>query len=388
MDNFGIWQTQIYFSGYAGQVPEHPMDMLALEAAAEQVMDPGAFGYVAGGASSGDTMRANREAFRRWRIVPRMLQDVAERRVAVTVCGTELHSPVMTAPIGVQSIVHPDGELAVARACAETGVGMVLSTASSFTLEQVADEAGDAPRWFQLYWPKDDELAVSFVRRAEESGFSAIVVTLDTLIIGWRPRDLQTAYLPFLHGVGVANWFEDPHFRSLLDTPPEEDQPTAVLQFGAVFADPASTWQRLEHLRAATDLPIVLKGIQHPEDARHAVEAGANGIVVSNHGGRQVDGAIASLDALPGVVDEVGDELDVLFDSGIRTGSDGVKALALGADAVLLGRPWVYGLALGGQQGVEHVLRNWLADFDLAMALSGVADVADLDMGLLRPERS
>ncbi|MDX1510747.1 MAG: lactate 2-monooxygenase [Nitriliruptorales bacterium] len=382
-ENFGNWQSQIYFRGYAGEVPELPVDLLALEAAAEAVLEPGPFGYVAGGASSEDTMRANRDAFARWRIVPRMLRDVDERRTAVTVCGTDLHSPLLTAPIGVQTIVHPDGELAVARACAETGVGMVLSTASSYTLEEVAAEAGDAPRWFQLYWPRDDDLAVSFVHRAEEAGFTAIVVTLDTLIIGWRPRDLQTAYLPFLHGVGVANWFQDPHFRSQLAKPPEEDQPMAVLQFGAVFSDPSSTWERLEKLRAATTLPIILKGIQHPDDARHAVEAGADGIVVSNHGGRQVDGAIASLDALPGVVDEVGGEIDVLFDSGIRTGSDGVKALALGAQAVLLGRPWVWGLALGGQAGVAEVLRNWLADFDLAMALSGVADVGDLDRSLL-----
>jgi len=383
-ENFGIRQNQIYFQGYVGEVPDYPMDVLALEAAAAQVMEPGAFGYVAGGASSEDTMRANRDAFAKWRIVPRMLRDVAERRVAVTVCGTGLHSPLMTAPIGVQSIVHPDGELAVARACAATGVGMILSTAASYTMEEVAAEAGDAPRWFQLYWPRDDDLAVSFLRRAEEAGFSAIVVTLDTLIIGWRPRDLQSAYLPFLHGVGVANWFQDPHFLGLLEKPPAEDQAMAVLQFGAVFADPSSTWQRLDKLRAATSLPIVLKGILHPQDARHAVEAGADGIVVSNHGGRQVDGAIASLDALPDVVAEVGSTIDVLFDSGIRTGSDGVKALALGAKAVLLGRPWVYGLALGGQAGVEHVLGNWLADFDLALALSGIADVADLDASLLR----
>lgn len=382
-DNHGTWQTQIYFSGYSGITPEHPMDVMALEAAAEQVMEPGAYGYVAGGASSEDTMRANLEAFRRWRIVPRMLRDVEDREVGVTVCGTELSSPVMLAPVGVQSIVHPDGELAVARAAAATGVGMVLSTAASFTLEEVAAEAGDAPRWFQLYWPRDDDLAVSFIRRAEDAGFTAIVVTLDTLIIGWRPRDLQTGYLPFLHAVGTANWFQDPHFRGLLEKSPEEDQAMAVLQFGAVFADPSSTWERLEKLRAATDLPIVLKGIQHPADARHAVEAGAQGIVVSNHGGRQVDGAIGSLDALPGVVDEVGTEIDILFDSGVRTGADGVKALALGAQAVLLGRPWVWGLALGGQAGVEHVVRNWLADFDLGMALSGVRTVGELNRDLL-----
>jgi lactate 2-monooxygenase len=380
---FANFQYEVYLQGLADVLPERPFDLPALERLARERLDDGAYGYVAGGASSEDTMAANLEAFRRWRIVPRMLRDIGERDLSAEVLGQRLDAPVALAPVGVQGIIHADGELAAARAAAGTGVPFCASTASSHTLEAIAEAMGDAPRWFQLYWPRDDELALSFVHRAESAGYSALVVTLDTWLLGWRPRDLNAAYLPFLRAEGVANYFADPVFRAGLERPPEEDQQMAILKFVGVFSDPTVTWERLSLLRDATDLPIVLKGINDPEDAARAIDAGVQGVVVSNHGGRQVDGAIAALDALPRVAERVGDDLDVLFDSGIRTGSDAVKALALGARTVLLGRPYLWGLAAGGEDGVRQVVRGFLADLDLAVALSGNRTLADLGPGLL-----
>jgi L-lactate dehydrogenase (cytochrome) len=316
-------------------------------------------------------MRANREALDRRRIVPRMLRDVAERDLSATILGTAMPAPLLLAPIGVQKVVHEDGELASARAAAALGVPMVASTASAYTLEEIAAAGGEAPRWFQLYWPNDRRLAASFVARAEAAGYAAIVLTVDTFIPGWKSRDLQQAWLPFLNGVGVANYFQDPVFRAGLEKAPEEDQGAATGHFLGVQANPSLTWDDLTWLRDLTSLPILVKGIQHVDDAREAARRGIDGIVVSNHGGRQVDGAIASLDALGPIAEAVGDDLAVLFDSGIRSGADAIKALALGADAVLLGRPYIWGLALEGQQGVETVLKMILAELDLTMALCG-----------------
>jgi lactate 2-monooxygenase len=376
---FGNFQYEIYLKGLAGELPALPVAWSELEAAAAAAMEPGPRGYVFGGAGTEDTQRENVAAFARHRLVPRMLRDVAQRDLRTTVLGTELAAPVVLAPVGVQSIVHPDGELAVARAAAATGQVMVASTASSFTLEEIAEAGGpDVPRWFQLYWPKGRELAASFVHRAEAAGYRALVVTLDTWLLAWRPRDLQGAYLPFLRSVGIANYLADPVFRSTLAAPPEEDPQAAVGQFVGVFSNPSVTWDDLAFLRGTTSLPIVLKGILHPDDARRAREAGVDGVLVSNHGGRQVDGAIAALDALPGVAEAVGDELAVLLDSGVRSGADVAKALALGADAVGIGRPYLHGLALAGQAGVEHVLRNLLAELDLTLALCGLTTPAEL----------
>jgi lactate 2-monooxygenase len=278
----------------------------------------------------------------------------------------------------VQGIMHPDGELAVARAAQELGLPMILSTVSSHSMEDVAEANGDGVRWFQLYWPNDEDVCASFLDRAKNAGFSALVVTLDTWLLGWRPHDLDNAYLPFLTGKGLATYFSDPVFQAGLDKAPQDDLQAAVLRWLPMFTGSDHTWDNLAFIREHWDGPILLKGIQHVDDARKAADAGMDGVVVSNHGGRQVDGAIASLDALPGIVDAVGDRLDVLFDSGIRTGADVLKAVALGAKAVLVGRPWVYGLALGGYDGVRHVLRSLLADIDLALALSGHHSLAQL----------
>lgn len=377
---FAEFQNEVYLKGLLGEPPTLPFGWREVEEAARAVMTPEAVGYVFGGAGGEDTMRANREAFDRWRIVPRMLRGVpAKRDLATTLLGTPMAAPVLLAPVGVLSIVHPEGELAVARAAASLGLTMCASTASSYPMEEVAAQAPDAHRWYQLYWPADRELAASFVHRAEAAGYEALVLTLDTWQLGWRPRDLATAYLPFLQSTGIANYLTDPVFQRDL---PEGDSGAAVLKFVGLFNNPALSWDDLAWLRSQTSMPVVLKGVQHPDDVRRAQDAGVQAVVCSNHGGRQVDGAVGSLDALPGLVEAAGD-LPVLFDSGIRSGADAVKALALGAAAVLLGRPFVHGLALAGEEGVRHVLRCFLADLDLQSGLAGHASLAELSSASL-----
>lgn len=394
MTRFADFQSEIYQAGLAGSIPDLPLTAEGLERAAAQVMDPAVYAYVAGSAGTESTARANRAAFQKWQIVPRHLRGVAEPDLSVQLLGTTLPAPLLLAPIGALGAVRPNAELEVARAAAQLGVPMTLSTLSSSTMEEVAaelsqdrgsaDGAGGASGigWFQLYWPTDRELAQSLVQRAERSGFQTLVVTLDTWTLAWRPRDLANGYLPFQRGVGLTNYLSDPVFRSRLPTPPEDDLAAAVRLWAQIFPNPALRWSDLAWLRAQTSLPILLKGICHPDDARAAQDAGLDGLIVSNHGGRQIDGARAALDCLPEVVGASGG-LPVLFDSGIRTGSDVVKALALGARAVLVGRPYVYGLALAGTPGVLHALRCLLAELDLTVALSGHAGVASLGRDLL-----
>ena len=378
---FANYQNEIYLTGTTGQRPPFTTDLSRLEDAAREVLDPQAFGYVAGSAGSTSTARANRAAFERWRIVPRMLRDVSERDQSTTVLGAAMPAPVLLAPVGVQTIVHPDGELASARAAATLGLVFVHSTAAAHSIEQVAEASGDGQRWYQLYWPNERAVAASLVGRAEAAGYTALVVTLDTFVMGWRPTDLDTAYLPFLQGVGIANYLTDPAFTAPLG--PDAAEFDKVFRWAGIFGNPSLTWDDLVWLREQTALPIVLKGILHADDARAAVDAGVDGIVVSNHGGRQVDGAIASLDALQGVLEAVGGAIPVLLDSGVRTGADVIKAVALGAAAILYGRPYVYGLGLGGQAGVEHVLRCLLGEMDVTMALCGRRSLADLGPDVL-----
>ncbi|MEX2971792.1 lactate 2-monooxygenase [Streptomyces sp. C184] len=365
------FQYEIYLRGMSGAVPRLPTDLSRLAELTEQRLGPGPVGYVAGSAGTGSTADANRAALDRRRIVPRMLRDVAERDLSVEVLGHSLPAPLALAPVGVLSLMHPDAEPAAARAAAAHGVPYILSSASSTPMEEVAEAMGDGERWFQLYWAKDREVTRSFLHRAKAAGFTALFVTLDTPLLAWRPRDLDQAYLPFLHGVGTANYFTDPAFTAGLAKPVHEDPDAAVMHFVGMFADPAKTWPDLAFLRENWDGPIVLKGILHPQDALLAAEAGMDGVVVSNHGGRQVAGSVAAADALPRVAKAAGDRLTVLFDSGIRTGDDILKTLALGAKSVLVGRPYAYGLGLDGQAGVEHVIRCLLAEFDLTLALSG-----------------
>jgi lactate 2-monooxygenase len=405
-------QTEIYLAGVRGRRPAIPFDHRRLERQAKATLSPQAYAYIAGGAGSERTMAANRAAFDRWRIVPRVLRDVSARDLSVELLGRRRPTPFLLAPIGVLELAHGDADVAVAKAAAAEGVPMVFSNQASRPMEECAAAMGGASRWFQLYWSTSDDLVASFVGRAEACGCEAIVVTLDTKMLGWRSRDLDFAHLPFATGMGIAQYTSDPVFRGLVDPSAAQRSgpptPAAVralvratrsypgsfrenLRSGAgiaavrkvmeIYSRPSLTWDDFAWLRERTTLPIVVKGILHPDDARLAIEHGLDALVVSNHGGRQVDGAIASLDALPGVVEAVGGRIPVLFDSGIRGGADAFKALALGATAVLLGRPYVYGLALRGEAGVRDVIRNLVADFDLTMALSGCRTVTDI-----RPE--
>jgi lactate 2-monooxygenase len=366
-------QNAIYIAGES----EWPVGANAWEARAQEILEPGPFGYIAGGAGNESTMRANHEAFERRRLRPRMLTGNHERDTSVDILGTPSPVPFFLAPIGVLSIAHPDGELAAARAAAALRIPFTLSSAASHSIEEIAEAMGEAPRWFQLYWVNNPEICASFVKRAEAAGYAAIVVTLDTLTLGWRPRDLRNAYLPFLSGQGCAQFFSDPVFCSLLDESPADDPLTAAAMMLSTFPNLRLTWADLHWLREQTALPLLVKGVLTAEDAQRAVTAGVDGIVVSNHGGRQVDGAVAALDALVEVRAAV--DVPLLVDGGIRGGADVIKGIALGADAVLLGRPYAYGLAVGGEEGVRAVLEQVAADTDLTLALLGAHGVAELD---------
>ncbi|ORW07375.1 alpha-hydroxy-acid oxidizing protein [Mycolicibacter longobardus] len=381
---FGDYQFEIYLQGLAGVVPSFPMTYSELEAKAAAALSPSVWSYVAGGAGDERTQRANVTAFDKWGLIPRMFVGAAERDLSVEMFGLRLPAPVFMAPIGVIGICAQDGhgDLASARAAAATGVPMMVSTLTADPLEDVAAEFGDTPGFFQLYTPKDRELAASLVHRAEAAGYKAIVVTLDTWVPGWRPRDLATSNFPQLRGHCLANYFSDPVFRAGLAQPPEENPQAAVLSWVQTFGNPL-TWDDLPWLRSLTDLPLIVKGICHPDDVRRAKDGGVDGIYCSTHGGRQANGGLPALDCLPDVV-TAADGLPVLFDSGIRTGADIIKALALGATAVGVGRPYAYGLALGGSAGIVHVLRSLLAEADLIMAVDGYPSRLDLTPDTLR----
>lgn len=328
-------------------------------------------------------MRANREAFDRVRIRQRTLNDVSARDISVDVLGQRIAAPFLLAPIGVQGILQKDGERMTARAAAAAGIPIILSSVSSVTMEEVAKESGSAPRWFQLYPSHVKELSASFVGRAEAAGYTAIVVTVDTPALGWREQDLRLGYLPFLQAEGVANYFSDPVFLSMLAKSPNDDPATAVRQFIGVFTHPAFSWADITWLRTITKLPILIKGIIHPDDALKAADHGVEGVIVSNHGGRQADGAVGTLDALPDVIEAANDRMTVLLDSGVRHGADVLKALALGARAVLLGRPYAYALASHGEEGVRHLLRTFMADIDLQLGLCGQTSAESFDRSML-----
>ncbi len=409
-------QREIYVAGVGGHRPAVPVAQAELEKAAQAAMSPEAWAYVAGGAGREATMDANRAAFGKWRIVPRVLRDVERRDLSIELFGQKLPSPLLLSPVGVLEMVHRDADLAVAKAAAALRVPYIFSNQASVPMETCAAAMGDSPRWFQLYWSRSNELVASFVRRAEACGCSAIVLTLDTTMLGWRPRDLDLGSLPFMAGQGIAQYTSDPVFRRDLEEGPlgataptdlpkppfnlqtiatalaqkanfpggllknlsSGDPRAAVQRFLATYSRPSLQWDDLKFLRQHTKLPVLLKGVLHPDDARKAVETGIDGLIVSNHGGRQIDGGIASLDALPAVVEAVNGRIPVLFDSGVRGGADVFKALALGATAVCLGRPYVYGLAVAGQRGVEEVIGNVLAEFDLTLGLGGCTSVREI----------
>jgi lactate 2-monooxygenase len=378
MAHFGDYQNEIYQAGLSGVLPRLPVDFASLEARAAAAMPPTVLGYVQGGCGDEFTQRHNAEAFRHWGMVPRMMVDCSRRDLSIELFGMSLPTPLFMSPIGVAGLCTQDGhgDLAAAHASAATQVPLVASTLSNDPLEKVAEISGATPAFFQLYTPKDENVALSLVQRAEAAGYQGIVVTLDTWVTGWRPRDLNVANFPQLRGHVLENYFSDPAFRALLAKPPEEDRPAAVRQWAATFGR-VLTWRDMPWLRSLTKLPLILKGICHPDDARRAIDGGADAIYCSNHGGRQANGGIAAINLLPGIV-EAARGIPVLFDSGVRSGTDLAKALALGASAVGVGRPYVYGLALDGAAGAAHVLKCILAEADLFMAVNGYPTVADL----------
>ncbi|MCD2440695.1 alpha-hydroxy-acid oxidizing protein [Agromyces sp. SYSU K20354] len=428
-------QSEVYRAGLSGTRPAVPVDVDALERAARKAVSAEAFVYLAGGAGAEATMAANRAAFARRQIWPRVLRDVSSRDLSIELLGRRRATPFVLSPIGVAEMAHADADVAVGRAAAALDVPYVLSNQASRPMEEVAAAMGSRSRWFQLYWSASDDLNASFVRRAEAVGCEAIVVTLDTHLLGWRTRDLDAAYLPFTRGQGIAQYTSDPVFAELVRervarsgaggaadgiggsvgggssasrpkvTPTLLASAFAIARSGAhtrlvdggvrealrsplpraavetfldVFSDPSLTWDSLAKLREWTSLPVVLKGILHPDDAARALDHGVDGLVVSNHGGRQIDGSVATLDALPGVVERVGGRIPVILDSGVRGGADAFKALALGATAVGIGRPYAYGLAVAGSAGVREVVRNHIAELDLTMGLAGHRSVAEI----------
>ena len=421
-----VVQSEVYRAGVGGTKPAVPVDHDALEQAARKAVSAEAFAYLAGGAGGEATMAANRAAFSRWRVWPRVLRDVAERDLSIELLGRRRATPFILSPIGVAELAPADADVAVGRAASDLDVPYVLSNQASRPMEEVAVEMGAGSRWFQLYWSRSDELNASFLRRAEAVGCEAVVVTLDTHLLGWRTRDLDAAFLPFTRGQGIAQYTSDPVFAELVrdrvarSTGPGERPkvtPTllrsafsiarsavgtrlvdggvrdalrsplpraAVETFLDVFSDPSLTWDDLARLREWTSLPVLLKGVLHPDDASRALDHGVDGIVVSNHGGRQVDRSVATLDALPAIVERVAGRVPIVLDSGIRGGADAVIALSLGATAVGIGRPYAYGLAVAGQDGVREVVRNHIAELDLTLGLAGHRSIAELGPETLR----
>lgn len=388
MTYFGAMQNEIYNAGLKGILPTYPVDFATLEKRAHEALGPMMTNYVAGGCGDEHTQDQNAAAFHHWGMVPRMMVDCSTRDLSIELFGHRYPTPLFMAPIGLNGEASQDrhGDMAAARASAMTGVPFCASTLANDPLEDVKAACGDTPAWFQLYTPKNRELAESLIRRAESAGYKALVVTLDTWVTGWRPRDLNASNFPQLRGKVLVNYFSDPVFRSLLAKPPEEDPAAAIFTWAATFGQ-VLTWDDMAWFKSVTKLPIVLKGICHPDDARRAVDCGADAVYCSNHGGRQANGGIATIDLLEDVVKAAGD-VPVLFDSGVRSGTDAVKALALGARAVGVGRPYTYGLALGGAEGAAWVLRSILAEADLLMAVNGYPTLADVRAaGVRRTDR-
>jgi lactate 2-monooxygenase len=412
-------QREIFVNGLAGKRPLVPFHAKALRAKAEQCMSSEAWAYIDGGAGNEETITANTRAFSKVAILPRLMRPNGSADFSGSLLGMPFSFPLLLAPIGVLDLVCPRADLLVSRACRETGVPFIFSNQAGSSMEACAGEMGNTPRWLQLYWSKSDDLVLSFVRRAEACGCSGIVLTVDTTLLGWRSRDLSLGYLPFLRGMGIAQYTSDPVFNTLLQQggapvsgvkPPvslttvlnllrlkanhpggfwtnlfRKEPLEAVRLFTDIYSNPALSWEKVRWLRGQTALPILVKGLLRADDALLAKEYGADGIILSNHGGRQVDGAIPTLDALIGVRKVLPKPFPVLLDSGIRSGSDMFKALALGADAVLLGRPYAYGLAIDRQPGVGAVILNILNDFELTARLAGCRSLGEINEDMITP---
>jgi lactate 2-monooxygenase len=367
LQSYGSYQFELLTKG---GVPSVTTDPNKLEAQAKQKMPPKAFGFLAGGSGERATLDANRLAFHQWKLIPRMLRGSGSRDLSVQIFGKKYPTPVMIAPIGFQNVFHPDAEPGVASIANELGLPYVMSMNSHAPIEDIASANEKGERWFQLYWPPSDYMTITYLNKAKANGFRVLVVTLDAFTLGWRPWDLDQAYFP----VNTPSAPRTPNNVTIPGVPFRPD----------TFFSPAPSWERLKVLRENWSGPIVLKGIQHVDDAKAAVAAGMDGIIVSNHGGRQLDGGIGSLDALEEIADAVGDRITVLFDSGIRTGADVIKALSLGAKAVLVGRPWAYGLGIAGKEGARSVLRGILAQVEINMNIAGLQSIKDCNRKALR----
>ncbi|MCB0687740.1 MAG: alpha-hydroxy-acid oxidizing protein [Saprospiraceae bacterium] len=409
-------QREIFLGGLRGDRPVIPLRFSDLRLEVKDRLSGQAFDYLDGGAGAEATNESNRAAFQRWQIVPQMLKGISRTDLSIQLFGHDLECPLFLCPIGVLELAHPEGDLAVSSACAQTNTPLMISSQASNPMEAIAGIMPNALKFFQLYWSKSEELVASFVSRAGDCGCRAIVVTLDTTLLGWRTRDLEHAYLPFLYAMGLSNYISDPVFnRLMIEHPPQpgpQPRPNlqllrslwkmasqypgstwqnfksrsplrAIQKFIEIYMNPGLQWEDLRLLRELTDLPVVLKGIQHPDDARRAVDMGMDGIMVSNHGGRQIDGAIGSLDALRLCREVVPDQMPLLFDSGIRSGADAFKALALGATAVGIGRPYAYALGLAGSNGVTTLIDQYRAELELTMALSGCASIDEINREML-----
>ena len=392
------YQMKTYGEGLQGKRPLLSPLWKKMEEEAYAKMEEGARSYIHGGAGLSHTVDNNRNDFNRYRIVPRMLRNVEVRDTSTSVLGVDMTAPFFLCPVGVAEMVHPEGDLAIAKGAAPTGIPYIFSNQGSFPMETCAAAMGETPHFFQLYWSKSRALVSSFVKRAEACGSKGIVLTLDTTLLGWRTGDLDIAYLPFLLGKGIAQYTSDPVFRDLVEQEIAQEHPgldqkspeykdlfgrTCAIMFTKIYNNSATTWDDLAFLRDQTSLPIILKGILHKDDAKLAVKHGMDGILVSNHGGRQVDGSISSIAALPKIAKAVKGQIPILMDSGIRGGADVFKTLALGADAVGLGRPHIFGLTLAGADGVTEVIRQLQADFELTMALSGCKNVSEINRACL-----
>jgi len=418
-------QSDIFRAGVSGARPAVPVDPAGLEAAARRAMSPEAFAYLAGGAGSERTVAANRSAFEQWQLWPRPARDVHQRDLSIELFGRRQPTPYLLAPLGVMELAHPEADLAVARAAAALEIPAVLSNQASYPMEQTVAAAPSGEHWFQLYWSASDELNASLLQRAEACGCRAVVITLDTHLLGWRARDLNLGFLPFTRAQGIAQYTSDPVFAQLVRdrVARASGQPAATVRltpktvaagitiarkgtpltgaglrdslrsplpraavetFLEVFSTPALTWADLARAREWTSLPIIVKGVVHPDDADAALDVGMNGIWISNHGGRQVDNSVPTLAVLPEIVARVAGRVPVVFDSGVRSGADAAIALALGATAVAIGRPYGYGLGVGGEAGVREVLRNFVAELDITLGLTGHTAVAQLGPAALR----
>ncbi|KAI9815103.1 MAG: hypothetical protein M1827_002946 [Pycnora praestabilis] len=384
---YALYQRENFWQANDGKTALFNTEPGKLEELAKEKLSQGGWYYASSNAGQSYTHLANRQAFYRHRIIPRMLVDTNTRDSSTTIFGHKVSAPIGFAPVGINKIYHPLGELPVAKVAKELNLPYCLSTAGSTSIEDVAEANGQGPRFFQLYMPHDDELTISLLERAYKSGFTACILTLDTWQLGWRHNDIETGNYAFYRGIGADLGLTDPVFQKRLAEdgidPKKDPQRAGAKWIDNVWHGRAHSWERMPWLieqwkRISGSMPFCLKGIQSVGDAKKAVEIGCDGIVVSNHAGRQVDGACASLDALERIVEAVGDKTYIMYDSGIRGASDVFKALALGAKFVYVGRLWIWGLSIMGEFGVRHVMKSLLSDFDIMMNVAGFQSIEQM----------